>query len=443
MQAKKQILEALSRDDLKAIAVTYTIDPADWRSKDALADALSAARDLPLAEALAALPRAALKAACRSLGLDDSGKAKAEIAERLLSGASASTVTSTAEVHPALAALKRDELIAALDAYALEVEDRRVRDQLVTALAGVDVAELLAPLPRARLKEIARSMGLDDGGKEKAVIIERIVGGQRQRSLFEATTAPTASATNAPERPATKKTAKRGTGMATKAANDTTKDTERTGSLGFESKLWDAADLLRNNMDPAEYKHVVLGLLFLKYIEDAFEERREELRAAVADPDSDYFVEEDERPEELEAVLEDRDEYTAENVFWVPKEARWSHIRAEAKQPSIGKTIDAAMDAIERDNERLNGVLPKVYALPGLDKHNLGLLIDLVSGIGLGTKEHQDKDTLGRVYEYFLSRFASTEGRGGGEFYTPTSVVRLLVEMLEPYKGRVYDPCCG
>lgn len=221
------------------------------------------------------------------------------------------------------------------------------------------------------------------------------------------------------------------------------KNRERTGSLGFEAKLWEAADLLRNNMDPAEYKHVVLGLLFLKYIEDAFDERREELRAAVADPASDYFAEDDERGEELEALLEDRDEYTAENVFWVPREARWTHLRGQAKQPTIGKTLDDAMDAIEQENPAIKGVLPKIFALPNLDKHSLGKLIDLVSGIGLGTKAHQDKDTLGRTYEYFLSRFASAEGKGGGEFYTPTSVVRLLVEMLEPYKGRVYDPCCG
>jgi type I restriction enzyme M protein len=217
----------------------------------------------------------------------------------------------------------------------------------------------------------------------------------------------------------------------------------KTGSLGFENKLWDAADLLRNNMDPAEYKHVVLGLLFLKYIEDAFEERREELRVSVADPESDYFAAEGRRDDELVDLLEDRDEYTAENVFWVPEPARWSHIQAQAKQPTIGKTIDDAMDAIEKDNPSLKGVLPKIFALPGLDKHNLGKLIDLMSGIGLGTKEHQGKDTLGRVYEYFLSRFASSEGKGGGEFYTPTSIVSLLVEMLEPYKGRVYDPCCG
>ena len=219
---------------------------------------------------------------------------------------------------------------------------------------------------------------------------------------------------------------------------------ERTGSLGFEDKLWSAADLLRSNMDPAEYKHVVLGLLFLKYIEDAFEERRGRLRASLADPQhADFIADADERAEELAALLEERDEYTAENVFWVPEAARWSTLQAQAKLPTIGRALDDAMDAIEQENPKLKGVLPKVYALPNLDKHALGKLIDLVSGIGLGTKDHQDKDTLGRVYEYFLSKFASQEGRGGGEFYTPSSIVRLLVEMLEPYKGRVYDPCCG
>ncbi|MCK5940992.1 MAG: type I restriction-modification system subunit M [Planctomycetes bacterium] len=232
---------------------------------------------------------------------------------------------------------------------------------------------------------------------------------------------------------------------ASKKKRSTKKASEaQAGGLGFEAKLFKSADHLRNNMDPAEYKHVVLGLLFLKYIEDAFEERRAELAHAVADQESDYYVEDpDEREAELAGLLEDRDEYTAENVFWVPGEARWKYIQGKAKQPTISKVLDAAMDAIEKENLKLKGVLPKVFALPGLDKHNLGKLIDVVSGIGLGSKEHKDKDTLGRVYEYFLARFASQEGRGGGEFYTPTSVVRLLVEMLEPYKGRVYDPCCG
>jgi type I restriction enzyme M protein len=219
---------------------------------------------------------------------------------------------------------------------------------------------------------------------------------------------------------------------------------DRTASLGFEEKLWQAADLLRNNMDPAEYKHVVLGLLFLKYIEDAFEERRQSLAGGVEEPASPYFVADPtNRVAELAELLEDRDEYAAENVFWVPREARWSFIQAQAKLPTIGRTLDDAMDAIERENPVLKGVLPKIYAMPNLDKHALGKLIDLVSGIGLGTKAHQDKDTLGGVYQYFLAKFASAEGKGGGEFYTPASIVRLLVEMLEPYKGRVYDPCCG
>jgi transcriptional regulator with XRE-family HTH domain len=187
-------------------------------------------------------------------------------------------------------------------------------------------------------------------------------------------------------------------------------------SLGFEARLWQAADVLRGNMDPSEYKHVVLGLLFLKYISDAFEERREQLRQAIADPEDEYYVEDpEERAEELAMLVEDRDEYAGENVFWVPEQARWSAVQAQAKQPEIGKLLDDAMDAIERENASLKGALPKIYALPSLDKQGLGKLIDLVSGIGLGTEEHRAKDTLGRVYEYFLSRFASAEGKGGGE----------------------------
>ena len=205
------------------------------------------------------------------------------------------------------------------------------------------------------------------------------------------------------------------------------KDTNNGANLGFESELWRAADALRSNMDAAEYKHVVLGLIFLKYISDAFEEQRAKLeaeRTQGADP-------------------EDPDEYRAVNIFWVPKEARWSKLKSEAKQPTIGKVIDDAMLAIERDNPSLKGVLPKDYAHPRLDKLRLGQLIDLIGNIGLGDKENRSKDILGRVYEYFLSQFASAEGKKGGQFYTPRCVVRVLVEMLAPYKGRVYDPCCG
>ena len=196
---------------------------------------------------------------------------------------------------------------------------------------------------------------------------------------------------------------------------------------GLEAQLWAAADALRNNMDAAEYKHVVLGLIFLKYISDAFEAKHAELIGLAtegADP-------------------EDPDEYRAENIFWVPKEGRWSVLKDNAPQPTIGKLVDDAMAAIERDNPSLQGVLPKDYSRPGLDKQRLGQLINLVSNIALGSPADRSKDMLGRVYEYFLSQFASAEGKKGGQFYTPSHVVRVLVEMLAPYKGRVYDPCCG
>ena len=197
---------------------------------------------------------------------------------------------------------------------------------------------------------------------------------------------------------------------------------------------------MRGNLDAAEYKHVVLGIIFLKYVSDAFEERHRFLAEAVADPKSDYFAKD---LTDRERVPEDKDEYLSENIFWVPKEARWSYLLGRAKQPTIGKDLDSAMVAIERDNPSLKGVLPKDYARPHLDKQRLGELIDLIGNIGLGDKESRSKDILGRVYEYFLSQFASAEGKKGGQFYTPQSVVRLLVEMLAPYKGRIYDPCCG
>ena len=218
------------------------------------------------------------------------------------------------------------------------------------------------------------------------------------------------------------------------------KKTSNGGNLGFEEKLWQAADKMRGHMDPAEYKHVVLGLIFLKYISDAFEERRSQLESSAKDPSSEYYVKE---PEARYGIIEDRDEYLSENIFWVPKDARWSYLQANAKQPTIGKIIDDAMVVIEKENSKLKGVLPKDYARPTLDKHTLGELIDLIATIVLGDAESRSKDILGRVYEYFLGRFASAEGKGGGEFYTPQSVVKILVEMIEPYKGRVYDPCCG
>jgi type I restriction enzyme M protein len=197
--------------------------------------------------------------------------------------------------------------------------------------------------------------------------------------------------------------------------------------LRLEATLWAAADKMRGHMDPSEYKHVALGLIFLKYISDSFQRRRQQLLAQQAEG----------------ADPEDPDEYRAEQVFWVPPEARWDMIQTAAKRPEIGKFIDEAMEAIERDNPSLKGVLPKDYARPVLDKRRLGELIDLISTIGLGHAENNSRDLLGMVYEYFLGQFASKEGKKAGEFYTPRSVVRLLVEMIEPYQGRVYDPCCG
>lgn len=220
------------------------------------------------------------------------------------------------------------------------------------------------------------------------------------------------------------------------------KTSSSTATIGFEAKLWLTADKLRNNMDAAEYKHVVLGLIFLKYISDTFEEHRAKLLAGAKSKVGDYAG----------ANPEDPDEYRAENVFWVPADARWSHLQASAKQSTIGKLVDDAMVAIERDNPRLKGVLPKDYARPGLDKQRLGELIDLIATIELTAASegrsnsgvtHRSVDLLGRVYEYFLTRFASAEGKNGGQFYTPSCVVRCLVEMLAPYKGRIYDPACG
>ena len=225
-------------------------------------------------------------------------------------------------------------------------------------------------------------------------------------------------------------------------------ETKRKGNsatTGYEAQLWQMADTLRGSMDAAEYKHVVLGLIFLKYISDAFEERREYLKRAVDDPANEYFLSAElpGRTESIDTMLEDPDEYLAQNIFWVPPEARWAHLKAQARQPTIGQLVDTGMAGVERDNPALTGVLPKDYARPALDKQRLGQLIDQISNIRVGDEEAQSRDLLGRVYEYFLSRFATAEGKKGGEFYTPRSVVRLLVKMLEPYRGRVYDPCCG
>ena len=230
-----------------------------------------------------------------------------------------------------------------------------------------------------------------------------------------------------------------------KAKNNSETPGTTAANVGYEARLWQMADALRGSMDAAEYKHVCLGLLFLKYISDAFEERHAYLDRAVSDPKDEYYLPPStrNRSDAVTRLLEDPDEYRAQSIFWVPPEARWPHLKAQARQPTIGQLVDDAMAGIERDNPALKGVLPKDYARPALDKTRLGQLIDLISNIKVGDEASRAKDVLGRVYEYFLSQFASAEGKKGGEFYTPRCVVKLLVEMLEPYRGRVYDPAAA
>ena len=208
----------------------------------------------------------------------------------------------------------------------------------------------------------------------------------------------------------------------------------------IKKTLWATADKLRSNMDAAEYKHIVLGLIFLKYVSDSFAEHRAALERRFADPDNEYFI--DDAALRLQD-LEERDYYTEANVFWVPEAARWERIREQAKQPTLGKIIDDALVAIESENPRLKGILDKRFARTSLEPGKLGELVDLISKIGFGGNGHRAKDMLGEVYEYFLGQFANAEGKKGGQFYTPASVVRVLVGILAPHKGKVYDPCCG
>ena len=309
-----------------------------------------------------------------------------------------------------LAQLTAKELRAGADNYELHVDDRRVKARLVDALAGsrkVRLDEVLPELSRNRLKELCRAFSLDDSGRKKADLVARLLAPAPVLKIDCGQAPPAVS------RPV--------------AATPVPPTETQGATTGHEAELWRMADALRGSMDAAEYKHVVLGLIFLKYISDAFEEMHARLEGEQhegADP-------------------EDPDEYRAENIFWVPPEARWSHLKAQAKQPVVGRLVDDAMAAIERDNSVLKDVLPKDYARPALDKQRLGQLIDMISNILVGDADARSKDVLGRVYEYFLSQFASAEGKKGGEFYTPRCIVKLLVEMLEPWRGRVYDPCCG
>ena len=322
--------------------------------------------------------------------------------------------------HPdkrvALGTLTVKRLGGLCDSFELERPASARKDDLIELLARSKRASfeaVLAELKRDELKEICRAHDLDDAGKEKEPLVARILG----REPAPEPELPTATAAATPAGEVKQPRAKKA-GAPDSSAN-----------LGFEAKLWLSADKLRNNMDAAEYKHVVLGLIFLKYISDSFEEHHARLVAGKGEYEG--------------ANPEDKDEYLAASVFWVPKEARWSHLQARAKLPSIGKDVDDAMVALERDNPRLKGALNKNYGRADLDKHRLGELIDLIGSIQLGDVASKSKDLLGRVFEYFLTQFASAEGKNGGQFYTPQCVVRLLVEMLAPYKGRIYDPACG
>ena len=210
----------------------------------------------------------------------------------------------------------------------------------------------------------------------------------------------------------------------------------------IKKTLWAAADKLRANMDAAEYKHLVLGLIFLKYVSDTFAARRAEVIARLRNPDDEYYYG-DASEDDLAAEADDRDYYTAVNVFWVPEGARWEHLRGQAKQPTIGRSIDDALTLIEGENPKLKGILDKRYGRAQLPDGKLGELVDLVSTIGFGDNPSTARDVLGQVYEYFLGQFASAEGKKGGQFYTPASIVQTLVAVLAPHHGKVYDPCCG
>jgi type I restriction enzyme M protein len=283
------------------------------------------------------------------------------------------------------------------------VAEQQQKDRLIAALTALG-----GSAGNARLREaLTWDEATYDAVKGALIADGLLVPGRGRGGSVSLPGAPAAEPTPAPTKPA--------------RANGATKG----GDLGFEAELFKAADKLRGNMEPSDYKHVALGLIFLKHISDSFETKRAALLADYPDG------------------AEDRDEYAAENIFWVPPTSRWSHLQANARQPTIGKLIDEAMIAIEKDNDNLKGVLPKDYARPALNAVMLGELIDLISGITLGREGDAARDVLGRVYEYFLGQFAGSEGKRGGEFYTPRSVVRVMVGMIEPFKGRVYDPCCG
>ena len=341
-----------------------------------------------------------------------------------------------------LEAMDRDALKNAVARLGLVADRRSVNDmrQRLSRARRATPEELLEPLHVADIRRICELRGFDSAGRKQVLTAQLLNGETKPGAAKPLRTGPRRTDAKAPQRgggqagrkPATatgRGAMRQGEARKQREARKPEPSTARGNGVttGYETELWAAANALRGNMDAAEYKHVVLGLIFLKYISDAFEERHAQLEA--------------ERDEGADP--EEPDEYIGVNVFWVPEEARWNHLQAQAKQSEIGKAVDDAMVAIERNNPSLRDVLPKDYARRALDKRRLGQLIDLISNIRVGDTDARSQDVLGRVYEFFLAKFASAEGRAAGEFYTPRCVVKLLVEMIEPYQGRVYDPCCG
>ena len=324
-----------------------------------------------------------------------------------------------------LVVMNHEALKAAVDSLGVANVDKRsakaMRSRLSRARRATPEA-LLGKLLVADVRRVCELQGLSVAGRKPA-LRERLLEHDRSG----APPRPPAATAVGGDAPRTRPSNRKARAKHNPPNGGPNRAQPNGATTGFETELWAAANALRGNMDAAEYKHVVLGIIFLKYVSDAFEERHAQLEA--------------ERDEGSDP--EDPDFYIGSNVFWVPTKARWSHLQARAKQPSIGQDVDDAMAAIEQDNQSLRDVLPKDYARPALDKRRLGELIDLVGNIKVGDAEARSRDVLGRVYEYFLGQFASAEGKQGGEFYTARCVVKLLVEMLEPYAGRVYDPCCG
>jgi type I restriction enzyme M protein len=319
------------------------------------------------------------------------------------------------------------------DSATLSTPEADDEDDLVDLLLevlpgdGSTIGNLSAQEALSRAAERQISKEEYEAVKNKALALGIVVKGQgRGGSIALAEGVPGGSRYSAPTAPA--------------AGNGSGRTNREAPAKDFKAVLWASADKLRAQMDAAEYKHLVLGLIFLKYISDTFAEHRAKVLAMVSSPDSDFYIGDD--PADHEAALEDRDYYTQENVFWVPADARWESLRARAKQSDIGQLIDGALVAIENENPTLRGKLDKRFGAAQLEPGRLGELVDLISTIGFAD-EHRSGDVLGEVYEYFLGQFASAEGKRGGQFYTPAHVVKTLVAVLAPHKGRIYDPCCG